>query len=136
VSWASFAATFGTVRGITYAIKHHIPPFHDIELGSTHLHHYVWGIGMLSGAGGVAVHGDGDLRCHPVVGAIYGAGLALVVDELALLLELRDVYWQRQGRWSFDAGVGVIGTAGVYFAAMPFWHHLLRNQPTPQIHNG
>src|SRR6266700_2589798 len=94
------AATRGAaVRGVTYAIKHHIPPFHDIEVGNTHLHHYVWGIGLLSGAGGVAVYGDGNVRCHPVVGAVYGAGLGLVVDELALLLELRDVYWQRQGRW-------------------------------------
>ncbi len=129
VTWASFTVTFGAVRGVTYAIKHHIPPFHDIEVGNTHLHHYVWGIGLLSGAGGVAVYGDGNVRCHPVVGAVYGAGLGLVVDELALLLELRDVYWQRQGRWSFDAGVSVIGTAGAYFVAMPFWHHLLRKQP-------
>jgi hypothetical protein len=134
VSWASFTATFGAVRGVTYAIKHHIPPFHNIELGNTHLHHYVWGIGLICGAGGVAVYGDGDVRCHPVVGVVYGAGMALVVDELALLLELRDVYWQRQGRWSFDAGAGMIGTAGAYFAAMPFWHHLLRKQP--QEHRG
>jgi hypothetical protein len=130
VTWASFSATFGTVRGVTYAIRHQIPPFHDVKLGGTHLHHYLWGIGLLSGAGGIAVYGDSNLRRHPVVGAIYGTGLALVVDELALLLELRDVYWQRQGRWSIDTGVSMIGTLGGYFVAMPFWHHLFRNNDT------
>ena len=121
-------ATFAAVRGITYAIRHDIPPFHDVELGGTHLHHYIWGIGLISSVGGVAVYGDSDLRRHPVVGAAYGIGLALVVDELALLLELRDVYWQRQGRWSIDTGVSMIGTAGGYFVAMPFWHHLFRKE--------
>lgn len=141
-SWASFTVTFGAVRGVTYAIKHRIPPFHDIELGNTHLHHYIWGIGLVSGAGGVGVCGDSPACRHPVVGSVYGAGLALVVDELALLLKLRDVYWQRQGRWSIDAGVGIIATAGSYFVAMPFWHHLLGRSPAPApapqstIHNG
>jgi hypothetical protein len=125
-SWASFTVTFAAARGITYAIRHHIPPFHDVKLGGTHLHHYIWGIGLISSVGGVAVYGDSELRRHPVVGAAYGIGLALVVDELALLLELRDVYWQRQGRWSIDTGVSMIGTAGGYFVAMPFWHHLFR----------
>ncbi|HKB31899.1 MAG TPA: hypothetical protein VKD26_13830 [Streptosporangiaceae bacterium] len=125
-SWASFTMTFAAARGITYAIRHHVPPFHDVKLGSTHLHHYIWGIGLISGVGVVAVHGDSELRRHPVVGAAYGMGLALVVDELALLLELRDVYWQRQGRWSIDTGVGMIGAAGGYFVAMPFWHHLFQ----------
>ncbi len=135
-TWASFTATFAAVRGITYAIRHNVPPFHDVELGSTHLHHYIWGIGLISSVGGVAVYGDSELRRHPVVGAAYGTGLALVIDELALLLELRDVYWQRQGRWSIDTGVSMIGTAGGYFVAMPFWHHLFRKRPHNMIPNG
>ena len=135
-SWASFTATFIAVRGITYAIRNEIPPFHDVELGGTHLHHYIWGIAMLSGAGGMAVYGDSNLRRHPVVGGVYGTGLALVVDELALLLELRDVYWQRQGRWSIDTGVSMIGAVGGYFVAMPFWHHLFRGGQDNVIPDG
>jgi hypothetical protein len=131
VSWLAFTGIFGAVRGITYAIKHEVPPFHNVTAGTVHLHHYIWGIGLLTAVGGVAVYGDDVHRRHPAVGASYGGGLALVVDELALLLELRDVYWQRQGRWSVDAGVWVIGTAGSYFVAMPFWHHLFRRHPAP-----
>ena len=63
----------------------------------------MWGIGLLSGVGGVAVHGEDKRRRHPVVAISYGAGLALIVDEFALLLDLKDVYWaSRAGsRWTW-----------------------------------
>jgi len=34
---------------------------------------------------------------------LYGAGAALTLDEFALWLNLRDVYWSREGRASIDA---------------------------------
>jgi hypothetical protein len=34
---------------------------------------------------------------------LYGVGAALTLDELALWLNLEDVYWGRQGRESIDA---------------------------------
>lgn len=126
VTWAAFTTTFAVVRGITYSIKYHVGPLHDVKMGGTHLHHYVWGIALVSAAGGVAVYGDSNQREHPAVGALYGTGLALVVDELALLLELRDVYWQRQGRWSIDAAACLSGLTGSYFAGTEFWRHLFR----------
>jgi len=48
----------------------------------------LWGITMLAGVGGVAVHGEDRTRRHPTVALTYGAGLALIVDEFALLLDL------------------------------------------------
>lgn len=48
---------------------------------------------MLAGVGAVAVHGEERYRAHPVVATTYGSGLALIVDEFALLLDLKDVYW-------------------------------------------
>ena len=136
VGWLAFTTIFGVVRGITEAIKHDIPPFKNVTAGQIHLHHYIWGIGLLAASGAIAVYGNDEHRRHPVVGSSYGGGLALVVDELALLLELRDVYWQRQGRWSVNAGVGVIGAVGSYFAAIPFWHHLFRPHPEPSAARG
>ncbi len=123
-SWAAFTSTFAVVRGITYSIRYGVGPLHDVKLGNTHLHHYVWGIALISAAGGVAVYGDSNQREHPAVGALYGTGLALVIDELALLLELRDVYWQHQGRWSIDAAVCLSGLSGCYLGAAEFWEHL------------
>jgi hypothetical protein len=119
LSWLAFTATFGAVRGITYSIRAGRGPFRNLSVGGEHLHHYMWGIGMLAGVGGVAVRGEDRHRRHPLVALSYGAGLALIVDEFALLLDLKDVYWARQGRISVDLGVGGIALAGTYFAALP-----------------
>jgi hypothetical protein len=119
ISWLAFAATFATVRGVTYSIRAGRGPFRNLSLGGEHLHHYLWGIGLLAGVGAVAVRGDERLRQHPVVAVSYGSGLALIIDEFALLLDLRDVYWARQGRISVDLGIGGIAVAGSYFASLP-----------------
>ena len=36
-SWSAFTATFIAVRGITYAIKDSVGPFHNVILGGKHL---------------------------------------------------------------------------------------------------
>ncbi len=126
LSWLAFTATFGAVRGITYSIKAGKGPFGNLSVGGEHLHHYMWGIGLISGVGGVAVHGSSEHRRHPVVALAYGAGLALIVDEFALLLDLKDVYWAKQGRISVDLGVGGSSLAGTYFAALPLFRALRR----------
>jgi hypothetical protein len=102
--------------------------FRNISVGGEHLHHYLWGIGLLSGIGAVAVRGEERHRRHPAVALGYGSGLALIVYEFALLLELKDVYWARQGRISVDIGVGGIAVAGSYFAALPVLRRLRRQQ--------
>ena len=119
ISWLAFTATFATVRGITYGIRAGRGPFRNLSLGGEHLHHYLWGIGLLAGVGAVAVRGDERLRQHPVVAVSYGSGLALIIDEFALLLDLRDVYWARQGRISVDLAVTGAAVAGSYFASLP-----------------
>src|SRR5580698_303308 len=119
LSWLAFTGTFAGVRGITYAIRSGKGPFGNLSVGGEHLHHYMWGIGILAGVGAVAVGGEEHHRRHPVVAVSYGSGLALIVDEFALLLDLKDVYWAKQGRSSVDLGIGGIALAGSYFAALP-----------------
>src|SRR5271165_3568167 len=104
LSWLAFTVTFGAVRGITYSIKDGTGPFRNLSVG------------------GVAVHGEDKQRKHPAVSISYGVGLALIVDEFALLLDLKDVYWAKQGRISVDLGVGGSSLAGTYFAALPLFH--------------
>jgi hypothetical protein len=128
LSWLSFSATFGAVRGITYSIRAGRGPFHNISAGGEHLHHYMWGIGMLAGVGAIAVHGDERTRRHPAVALSYGSGLALIVDEFALLLDLKDVYWAKQGRISVDIAIGGIAAAGSYFAALPVLRRVQRER--------
>jgi hypothetical protein len=126
LSWLAFTTTFGAVRGITYAIKDGKGPFRNLSVGGAHLHHYMWGIGLVSSVGGIAVHGEDERRRHPLVALAYGSGLALIVDEFALLLDLKDVYWAKQGRISVDLGVGGSSLAGTYFAALPLFRAVRR----------
>jgi len=128
LSWLAFTGTFAGVRGITYSIKNGKGPFGNLSVGGEHLHHYMWGIGLVSGVGGVAVHGDGRNRQHPLVAIAYGSGLALIVDEFALLLDLKDVYWAKQGRVSVDLAVGGSSLAGTYFAAVPLLRALRKRR--------
>jgi hypothetical protein len=124
--WLAFTGTFGAVRAVTYSIRSGRGPLRNVQLGGEHIHHYVWGIAMLAGAGGLALRGADPTRAHPRLSTAYGAGGALVVDEFALLLDLEDVYWTPQGRVSVDVGISVIAAIATYFAGMPFWHHLAR----------
>jgi hypothetical protein len=123
-SWLGFSVTFGLVRAITYSIKDGKGPFRNLSVGGSHLHHYMWGIGMLTGVGAMAVRGEDETRRHPAVALTYGAGLALIVDEFALLLDLQDVYWAKQGRISVDLGVGLTAAGGTTFAAIPILRKL------------
>lgn len=128
-SWAAFGATFGAARAITHTLRRR-----DVVSGGAggivihgrHLHHYNFGILALATVGGIAVHGEERRRRHPVVATLYGGGGALIVDELALLLDLADVYWAKEGRTSVDAAVGVIAIGGLVLAAVPFWTELAR----------
>lgn len=128
ISWLAFTSTFATVRGITYSIRAGKGPFGNLSVGGEHLHHYMWGIGLLTGVGGVAVRGDERLRRHPLTAVSYGSGLALIVDEFALLLDLKDVYWTKQGRVSVDLAVGAIAVTGSYFAALPILRRMRKRR--------
>ena len=128
ISWLAFTGTFSGVRGVTHAIRAGKGPFKNLSVGGEHLHHYMWGIGLLAGVGAVAVKGDEKLRRHPVTALAYGGGLALIVDELALLLDLRDVYWAREGRVSVDVGIAGSSLAGTYFAGLPVIREVARRR--------
>jgi hypothetical protein len=127
ISWLVFTGTFGLVRGITYSIKDGRGPLHDVTVGGIHLHHYLWGILTLTVVGGVAIRGEDPQVTHPVLATAYGSGLALIVDEFALLLDLKDVYWVKQGRASVDLAILIISSGGSVFAAEPLLSRLRRD---------
>ena len=71
---------------------------------------------------------NGPIGLPPSSGLAYGTGMALIVDEFALLLDLKDVYWERQGRVSVDLGVGLVAAGGTTFSAIPLLRRLHRNR--------
>jgi len=127
IAWTGFGVTFGVTRAITHWIRAgHGPGSGGMSAGGRHLHHYNIGILLLAAVGAVALRGDERHRRHPMTATAYGSGTALIVDELALLIDLEDVYWSNDGRRSVDAAVGLIALGGVYLAAVPFWHGAAR----------
>src|SRR5271167_3614974 len=105
----SFFLTFAIVRGMVYCIRHQIPPFHYIVMGGRHIHHLVPGILILLGVGygWLCEFGTGSdtssLFASRLMSLLYGVGAALTLDEFALWLNLKDVYFVREGRSSIDA---------------------------------
>lgn len=102
----------------------HGPKTGGLSLGGRHFHHYNIGIALLASVGAVAIRGSWFVvrrRRHPAVAMAYGSGSAMIVDELALLLDLEDVYWAKDGRKSVDAAIGVISIGATFFAGLPFW---------------
>jgi hypothetical protein len=81
--------------------------------------------------GAVAVRGDERHRRHPAVAVSYGSGLALIVDEFALLLDLKDVYWARQGRISIDIE-SLLGSDALFGQDDHFWFSP-HADPTPLL---
>lgn len=109
IASVSFFLTFATVRGMVFCIVHHIPPFHYIIMEGRHIHHLVFGILILLfvGYGWLCEVGNGSdsssILASSVMSLLYGLGAALTLDEFALWLNLKDVYFAREGRSSFDA---------------------------------
>jgi hypothetical protein len=127
LAWASFAVTFGVTRTLTHWIRGgHGPKGGGMSLGGKHFHHYNLGIGLLTGVGALAIRGEDKHRHHPVTAVAYGTATALIADEAALLLDLEDVYWSKQGRTSVDIAIGIIAAGGLVVAGLPFWPAALK----------
>jgi hypothetical protein len=67
-----------------------------MRLGDDHLHHFVPGIVLAFLAGGISL-ASRDERLDPWLAIPFGSGVAMTLDESALLLKLDDVYWTEEG---------------------------------------
>ncbi len=54
---------------------------------------------------------------------LFGVGAALTIDEFALWLFLRDVYWEAQGRTSVDAVIITIVILTIAFIISEIHDH-------------
>ncbi len=93
----------------------------NVSAGGVHLHHEVFGLMLMliSGAAAFAIS-----SVHPwrdILAVAFGIGAGLVLDEFALLLRLKDVYWTKEGRTSIDAViVAVLVIVMLLVRAVPF----------------
>jgi len=134
-SFAFFTAVL-VVRIITIAIHNDVGPFHNVSMHGRHIHHMVWGILLLLLVGYLWLLeiGTGSAESSRLAGRItsmlYGVAAALILDEFALWLNLSDVYWQRQGRESYEAMALFGGVLAIGIFGKPFFtaigHEALR----------
>ena len=121
-----FFTAVAVIRGITIAIHNNFGPFHNVSMHGRHIHHMVWGILLLLlvGYAWLVEVGTGSesswLWIGRLTSMLYGVAAALTLDEFALWLNLSDVYWQREGRESYEAmaffgGLLAIGVFGRNF---------------------
>lgn len=102
---AGFLGSFTLVRLSTWGIRDGWWPFHNVSIGGRHIHHFVPGILLAFGSGTAALLTDDD-AVEQRLAIPMGAGIGLTFDEAALLLDLRDVYWSREGLLSVQLSLG------------------------------
>jgi len=86
-----------------------------------HLHHLVWGIVLLLLTGFLGFALSPRSPWNEVLAAGFGVGAGLTLDEFALWVYLRDVYWTEEGRASLDAVVVAAALGGlVLLGIAPF----------------
>jgi hypothetical protein len=102
---AGFLGAFAFVRLSTLGIRDGWGPFRNVRVGGRHIHHFVPGILLAFTAGTTALLTD-DEALEEHLAIPMGAGMGLTFDEAALLLDLRDVYWTREGLLSIQLSLG------------------------------
>jgi hypothetical protein len=112
----SFMVTLAAVRAITVRLhtRGAIGPIRNVVMGDRHVHHFVPGMVLCMVSGGVALSVP-DERLRQWLAIPFGGGVALVLDETALLLELEDVYWSEEGVLSLQVafmGMALLAGAG------------------------
>ena len=118
---SSFVVTFLAARGISYLLRGRptVGPFRNLRVGRRHIHHFVPGIVMAFSAGAAAIL-TRDEALEPKLAVPFGVGMGLTLDESALLLELDDVYWSREGLLSVQITMAVTSLLASLALALRF----------------
>jgi hypothetical protein len=106
---SGFLGAFASIRLGTWGIRDAWWPWGNIRVGDRHIHHFVPGILLAFGSGTTALLTD-NAKLEEYLALPMGAGMGLTFDEAALLLDLRDVYWSREGLLSLQLTFGITAT--------------------------
>lgn len=104
-----FLGGFAFARFSTWGIRSGWWPAGNVRVSGRHIHHFVPGI-VLAFTSAVGALTTRNERVESALSIPFGVGMGLTMDEAALLLDLRDVYWTRQGLLSVQVSLGVTAT--------------------------
>jgi hypothetical protein len=120
--FVAFLISFGFIRTSAHMIRAEVSWWPgNVQVGGTHIHHLVWGILLLLIAGYVGVALRPGSPWHEIDAVVFGIGAGLTLDEFALWLNLRDVYWTQEGRRSIDAVIVVAILSGMVLVGISAW---------------
>lgn len=111
----SFIAGFACIRISVRMIRAQVRWWPgNVKPGGLHIHHVVFGVVfmLVSAVPLITIEDPSDL-IKSVLAGFFGVGAALVLDEFALILHLRDVYWTEEGRTSVDAVFVAVALVGL-----------------------
>lgn len=113
--FVAFVVAFGSIRLSARLIRAKVRWWPgNVVAGTVHVHHMVFGVVLMTIAGvGELAAPLGSLAWRAGAAGLFGLGTALVLDEFALILHLRDVYWSNEGRLSIDAVFVAVGVTAL-----------------------
>lgn len=117
----AFVVTFVITRTITRLIRAGKGPFRDNVSGGLHIHHAVPGIILTIGGAFGSVAADGRSPAAEISAILIGIGASLVLDEFALILHLKDVYWSREGQLSVQVVALTVAALGMAMLGFDPW---------------
>ncbi len=108
---SGFLGAFGFMRLSTFGIRSGWWPVGNTVIGGQHIHHFVPGI-LIGFGSGIAALLTQNETVEDQLAIPMGIGIGLTFDEAALLLDLRDVYWTREGLLSVQLSLGLAAILG------------------------
>jgi hypothetical protein len=107
-------------------------PLGSVKARGMHVHHMVFGIigVVLMGILQFALQPHG--RLLDLFAFLFGGSISLVLDEFALVLHVKDVYWEEEGRASIDAVVLAAALTGILLLGLApaGFHHGISVAPS------
>jgi hypothetical protein len=120
--FVAFLLTFAFIRTSAHMIRAKVKWWPgNVSVGGRHIHHLVWGILLLLICGYIAVAIDPNSPWREVIAVFFGIGTGLTLDEYALWLNLKDVYWEKEGRKSVDAVIIAAAVSGLLLISLGSW---------------
>ena len=106
-----FTGALAGARLSTHGMRDGWWPMGNVEVGGHHIHHFVPGILLAFGSGAASLLSANE-KLDETLAIPFGVGVGLTLDEAALLLDLRDVYWTREGVLSVQVSLGATAIMG------------------------
>jgi hypothetical protein len=123
--FVALLGTFGFIRMSTHMIRAQVSWWPgNVSVGGTHVHHLVWGICAMMIFGYVGVVHQPESPWREIVTVLFAVGMGLTLDEFALWVDLKDVYWEKEGRKSVDAMIIAGCIAGLLLVGLSSWAKL------------